>query len=57
MRCWLRDNTCERKFVGAVIVWLALGSMGTVFVYQHHAIDVVNGAAVGFAAVRYIRLR
>jgi len=41
----------------ALIVWFILGSLGTVFAYQHHVIDIVTGAAVGFAALRFIRCR
>ena len=41
----------------ALVLWFVLGSLGTVLVYQHHVIDIVTGAVVGFAAVRFIRCR
>jgi hypothetical protein len=41
----------------SLIVWFILGSLGTVFVYQHHVIDIGTGAVVGFAAIRFIRCR
>ncbi len=35
----------------ALIVWLVLGSAGTVLTHQHHLLDVLTGAALGFAVV------
>jgi membrane-associated phospholipid phosphatase len=42
---------------GLFIAWLAVGSLGTVMVHQHHVIDIVTGALLGVAVVALIRRR
>lgn len=41
----------------ALIVWLVMGSLGTVLVHQHHVVDLVSGAALGLLIVRLIPRR
>ena len=40
-----------------IVLWLTLGSLATMFTYQHHLVDVVSGAVLGFMVVRIIRRR
>ena len=41
----------------AFLALLVLGSAGTVLTYQHHLLDVVTGAILGFAVVAAVRPR
>ena len=41
----------------ALIVWLVLGSLGTVLVHQHHVLDLISGAILGFAMIKCIPRR
>jgi len=38
----------------ALIVWIILGSLGTVLVHQHHVLDLITGAVLGFVIVKLI---
>lgn len=41
----------------SLIAWYILGSAGTILTYQHHVMDVLTGAAVGFAIIKLIPRR
>ena len=41
----------------AMVLWIILGSLGTVLVHQHHVVDLVSGAVLGFLLLRLIPRR
>lgn len=47
----------ERLAPGRVLLgaWLLAVALSTVFIYQHHALDVVGGVVLGLACVRWVR--
>lgn len=41
----------------AAILWLACGCAGILFTHQHHLMDLLTGAVIGFLALRIFRER
>lgn len=47
----------SQRYHRATVVWLASGCVGILFTHQHHLMDLLSGAVIGFLAVRIFRER
>lgn len=47
----------SKRYRHAFVLWLASGCVGILFTHQHHLMDLLTGAAMGFLALRIFRER